>query len=493
MKSSKNKIAINAISSVTQVVITGLVYFILYRYLIEALGIKQLGVWAIVISTTSITNLANYGITSGLVKHVADYHAQNKTEKVPGLIFTALITVSAFFITMIIIVYVAALFFIDLVIEKEFVTIALSVLPFSLINLFINAIGGTFTSTLEGIQKNYLRNILYIISTVAFVVFTFILVKQYKLLGVAYAQIIQALIILVVSYILVKREFPKFSLFQWQWENIIFKQLFAYSTKFQAMLFLQMLCEPITKALLSKFGGLSVVGFYEMASRLVNQVRGLVVNANQVMIPVFAAAAHKNFNELKTLYHKNFSYTILVAAPLMSALIVGGSVISKLWIGHSEAMFLYSLYVLSASTFINIAATPAYFASLGEGKLKLPLINHIIMTTVNLVAGYILGKLFNGNGVILAWGISLICSGTVMIILYQKSILIRFNSSLTLNDGLLILVSIAICILSMAYSKTIIDHFSIITTIIATGFLFLFVYAPVVVFNRNFRSIFLKS
>jgi O-antigen/teichoic acid export membrane protein len=50
----------------------------------------------------------------------------------------------------------------------------------------------------------------------------------------------------------------------------------------------QLLYEPTTKILLSKYGGLGILGNYEMASRLVNQVRALIVNANQVVIPIIA-------------------------------------------------------------------------------------------------------------------------------------------------------------------------------------------------------------
>jgi O-antigen/teichoic acid export membrane protein len=49
-----------------------------------------------------------------------------------------------------------------------------------------------------------------------------------------------------------------------------------------------MLYDPITKALLTKFGGLSLVGYYEMANKLIYQIRSLKVSANQILVPAFA-------------------------------------------------------------------------------------------------------------------------------------------------------------------------------------------------------------
>jgi hypothetical protein len=49
-----------------------------------------------------------------------------------------------------------------------------------------------------------------------------------------------------------------------------------------------MLIDPVIKALLVKFGGLSPVAYYEMAQRMVMQFRSLLVSAAQVMVPMVA-------------------------------------------------------------------------------------------------------------------------------------------------------------------------------------------------------------
>src|ERR1700753_929187 len=102
---ANRRILFNAVSAAVQVVVVGAVYFFLYKYLLQVLGPAQLGVWALVISTSSIANLANFGITSGLVKFVADYKEIGDNEKMNKLIFTAFLSIIFFFAILIVLGY----------------------------------------------------------------------------------------------------------------------------------------------------------------------------------------------------------------------------------------------------------------------------------------------------------------------------------------------------------------------------------------------------
>lgn len=125
------KITINAASSVIQVLFTAILYFLLYKYLLDKLGIKLLGVWSLILSFSSIANLANIGITSGLVKFVAESIVEKDNSKLGKLIFTSLISIVVFFGLISIIVFFSANFFLKFVIEKDFLNVALKILPFS--------------------------------------------------------------------------------------------------------------------------------------------------------------------------------------------------------------------------------------------------------------------------------------------------------------------------------------------------------------------------
>ena len=445
---SKKRISINIISTILQVLVVGVVYLFLYKFLLESLGIEKLGVWSIILATSSIANLANFGITSGLVKFIADYNAQKNLKDIPKLIFTALVSIIILFLLIVIIIYFFSKVILGFVVEQKYLSLALEILPYSLLCLFINSVGGIFTSTLEGFQKNYVKNFLFLFSSVFLLLSSYYLVPIYQLKGVAIAQVLQSVIILVGSLLFVINTSQLAIFNKWNWDYKIFRELINYGAKFQVISVFQMLYEPITKGLISKFGGLAVLGYYEMAARLVNQVRALIVNANQVMVPVVAHTNSTQKENLKELYNKMMSITFFVNVLLISVLLIFTPIISILWIGHWEPIFVFSMLLLSTSIFVNILIGPAYFSCVGEGNLNLILKSQIMIGILNLILGYVLGYYFSGKGVIVSWAISVAISSFYLFYNYQKEKDIPLTNLFTKYNVILFFVSVLVTIFS---------------------------------------------
>ena len=445
---SKKRISINIISTILQVLVVGVVYLFLYKFLLESLGIEKLGVWSIILATSSIANLANFGITSGLVKFIADYNAKKNLKDIPKLIFTALVSIIILFLLIVIIIYFFSKVILGFVVEQKYLSLALEILPYSLLCLFINSVGGIFTSTLEGFQKNYVKNFLFLFSSVFLLLSSYYLVPIYQLKGVAIAQVLQSVIILVGSLLFVINTSQLAIFNKWNWDYKIFRELINYGAKFQVISVFQMLYEPITKGLISKFGGLAVLGYYEMAARLVNQVRALIVNANQVMVPVVAHTNSTQKENLKELYNKMMSITFFVNVLLISVLLIFTPIISILWIGHWEPIFVFSMLLLSTSIFVNILIGPAYFSCVGEGNLNLILKSQIMIGILNLILGYVLGYYFSGKGVIVSWAISVAISSFYLFYNYQKEKDIPLTNLFTKYNVILFFVSVLVTIFS---------------------------------------------
>lgn len=452
MSSTKKKLTINAASAIIQVSFTAVLYFFLYKYLLNHLGAKQLGVWSLILSFSSIANLANFGITSGLVKFIADYLAEKKEEKLGKLICTGFLTIAALFSFVSLIVWVAAHYFLHFIIDAQHLELALSILPYSLAGLCINAASGVLTSVLEGHQKNYLRNFIYIFSGILMFVSMVLLTPIYQLQGMAYAQLIQAIFIMVFAFILIWKINPYNRFKYWKWSKQSFKELFNYGYKFQIVSICQLLYEPTTKMLLSKFGGLAFLGHYEMASRLVGQFRSLLVSANQVVVPVIAEKTKTQTKEhLLEFYGKMNRLLLVFALPLSTTLIVLTPFISIIWIGDLNTDFIFAMYVLTIATMFNIMCGPSYYSCLGEGRLSILVVVHIGMAIANFVLGYLLGWALNGYGIILAWGLSLALGSLALILAYAKKMSIQIKSLFTKNDLQLIGATSLILIIAISF------------------------------------------
>lgn len=487
MPSSK-KITINAFSAVVQVVFTALLYFFLYKYLLATVGVQQLGIWSLILSFSSIANLANLGMTSGLVKFVAEYIVENDNSKLGKLIFTSVLSMSVLFVCLSLIILLGAEFFLQYVIDKQFLNIALEILPYSLASLCINAIGGVFTSVLEGYQKNYIRNFIYIVSGIIMFGGTVLFTSFYKLKGVAIAQLIQSVFIFFAALVFTLKISSNNKIRYWKWDKESFRELFSYGYKFQLVSISQLLYEPATKLLLSKYGGLILLGHYEMATKAVNQFRALLTNANQVVIPVIAEKAKTEDSAfLRSFYIKMNRILLLFNLPLSTFLILATPIISLLWLGSFNFDFIFSMFVLVGSTFINIMCGPAYFSSMGEGKLNVLVIVHVSMAVINIILGIILGLYAGGYGIILAWSIALSLGSIFVIINYNRSLKISFFDIFQKEEGKLLLVSFFIIILNILSYQFVLAERNSIKIIL--GIFSLFLYLPIVFKNENVRQL----
>jgi O-antigen/teichoic acid export membrane protein len=418
---NKKKVSLNIFFSILQTGFIGLTYFFLYRFLLNRLGEKEMGVWAIVLSVSSVANLANMGIGASVVRLTAKYVAINSIGTINKVIHTALIFIAAFFGLLSILIYFVAPFWLKAVIDSEFFPVSVLLIPYSLAGLWINAVSGVFISCLDGFQKNFIRSILYIASSALLLLMSLWLIPKYGIIGIAYSQLLQAGMLLLSSVLALKLTFRSLSLFPFQWDKIIFKNIFSFGVKEQIISICQLCFDPLTKSLLSSFGSLSLVTYYEMANRLVIQMRALLVSANQVFIPVFAGIHEKESEERKqALYQKVFSFNLL-STLLWSALL--GSILipfGELWIGSYKEEFLVSGLVLIVAYSFNILCSPAYFANMGTGTLNDNVISNVAICVFNLLLGYLLGSFFSGYGVLIAWGVALISGSLFVIIAYHK-------------------------------------------------------------------------
>ena len=437
--------------------IVGFLYLLLYKYLLTTIGIELLGVWSLIIATTSVALIANFGISSSIVKFVATYYARNEIENLNKLIFTASLFIVVTYIILSAALWLLSPYFMPYFIEIKYLAIALEILPYSLFCLIINALGSVINSSLDGIQKNYIKSYILSGTSVLLFIMSVALTPKFGLKGLLFAQIIQALVVLFLSgYFLCKSVSGIVSL-RWNWSKKLFKEIINYGLKMQALSIMQMTFEPVTKGLLSKFGGLAMVGYYEMASRLVLQFRSLIVSANQVIIPVIAAAKENDESQIKSIYVKTFSIILFFNCITTSIIIVSAPLISLIWIGKIVPFFLFAVVLNSVVIFVNIMSNPAYFSYLGEGKLNKLIYSYLIIVVLNSALGYVFGHYFYNYGVIIAWNSALLISSLYILIVYQKQNVIKWKEIVSVNNFYLFITSVLFSIFGYIFCRDLAD------------------------------------
>lgn len=406
--------------AVFQVLVAGGVLFLLYRYLLRSIGSEQLGIWSIVLATASASRISEMGFSASAVKYTARYIARGEKYKASEVIQTTVITIGVVLACVLAGGYSLIAWLLEQIIPSPHFPYALAILPYSLVSVWIGTVASVFLSGLDGCQRIDLRVMVSTSATLLLLLFTWIWVPEYGLVGLAWAQIGQGVFTLFGSLVLLRWVLPELPLLIFKWRSALFREMFHYGFNFQVMSILIMLIDPTTKALMTKFGGLTSVAYYEMASRMVTQFRSLLISANQVMVPHVANLQENAPEEIHKAYLDSYRVVFFLALPLFSAVAIVAPLISEIWIGHYEQSFVTYTILISAAFCINAITAPAYFVNLGTGLLRWNTWSFVAMAPLNAALGYLIGNVLGASGVVLGWTLALMVGSSLVILGYHR-------------------------------------------------------------------------
>lgn len=408
-----------------QVIVGGVVLFFLYGYLLRQLGPELMGVWAAVLGVSSISRISELGLSAGMVKFVSQYLSRHDHKSAGLAIQTALISVGALFAVVLFTFYPAVEWILRKAIPALMILPALEILPWALVSVWMLALAGILTGALDGCQRIDQRSWLTIASQLIYLALVMAMAPVYGLIGVAYAQLGQASMLLIFAWLILRRSVNGLPSIPWQWRFDVLRSMFGYGAKFQYTSVMSMLFDPVTKLLLSRFGGVASVSYYEMANRMVGQIRTLIVEANRVLVPMMARIDGQDTRRMAQVHETSYQLLFFVSLPLFSIIALFSPLISLVWIGRYQEQFILFSWLLSLGWVVNIMAGPAYFSNLATGNLRWNMIGHTVVGGLNLCLGWVFGLLWGGYGVVVAFVVALI-TGSLTILLAGR---IQISSS----------------------------------------------------------------
>jgi O-antigen/teichoic acid export membrane protein len=160
--------------------------------------------------------------------------------------------------------------------------------------------------------------------------------------------------------------------------------------------------EPVTRAALTRFAGVETVALYEIAYRVIFQLRSAIVAGLQPLVPHLArlglAAGGKHS---ETVLHAA-ACGVAVAIPALSLALIGLPAITMAALGRAEPEVVLFGALLSAAWLVNIAAAPAYFANLAQGRVHRNWVSQAVMCLLNVALVPVAGRLWGATGVVAA-------------------------------------------------------------------------------------------
>lgn len=403
---------------------------VLYRCIVSDLGPSQLGVWSLVSATASMTRILEIGICASVVRYVAKYQALNQFAEASSLIETAIISLGATYAVVLVCGYPGMLLLLRQVVPSSELTSAQNLLPFSLLYLWIAVISGILSSALDGLGKTYLRSIATTTSNVLLVGGSFVSVPHYGLVGVVMSQLGAMVLTSVFMWIHIRRTIPELGFVPYRANLGLLRETMSYGLSTQAISIMAMLFDPTTKLLMVHFGGLSVTGYYEAATRVVLAGRSLILAPSQAAVAFVSRTTETAAEDLMGLYQMTQRIIVFLSA-LMFSIAVACAPVLVIALGGAESPSTgLFMMILSAAWFVNTITAPAYFVNMGTGQLKWNVVSHGAIGLMNLVLGWIGGSIYGGQGVIFGWCIALAVGSLVVPMQFHAATKVQALTSL---------------------------------------------------------------
>jgi len=424
------QIFLNAVTTVAQTLGNACLLFFLYRFLIRSIGMERLGIWSLVLATTSVITLANQGFSTSIVKFVAKYAARENAEEVAVVVQTAVISVAVVIGAVSLALFPVARWILHAVLPAARLPEAYAILPLAIASLWINVMEGVLQAGLAGHQLITICNYLEFGGGLSYLALAVALVPTRGLMGLACAQVMQGLGILVLTWFLLRRRMAALPLAPRRWSSAMFRELGGYGIHFQLITSTQALREPVTKALITKFGGLAMTGFYDLAARWIFLFRELLVQANQVLIPTISHLHEREPKLVSVVYRESYRVIFYLAVPAFTCAALITPLVSRVWIGRYEPLFVEFAAILAAGWLVNVLANPAYVADLGTGALKWPAIGCVVAAALNACLGLAAGMRFGGIGVVGATAVAQAFGYLIVVAAYHAEHQVSFGELL---------------------------------------------------------------
>lgn len=399
------KIVRNSFFSEVKVIISICFNLLIIPYIIKKIGIAGFGTWAIFIAIMNLVGIFDFGLTSNITRIIAKY--KNKNNKEINILlnttFTFLLSISIVLLILVNIVRlkIFSIFFHDSIITYDVFLVYLNI--FIILGIF-NLFQIAFNNILVGCQNfKSVALINTITNTVNSILLFIFLYLGYGFFGITLATGLTLIILMTCELLIIYRKLPSL---QFNLKYIHFHKLLLF-LKFGLQVYLTSLANNLifqgNKLIVTFYFGISYAGYFDIALRIVNQIRIIYSGILETIMPLAAEIKTGKITlKIKKLYLEMIRNYTIILFPLFLLVILYSNIFIKIWLQKEMPDLIITLELFSIMQIINLLTGPAFLLQAGLGKPKYGaqsavlgiLVNYILFPIFSRQYGY-LGSLFS--------------------------------------------------------------------------------------------------
>lgn len=404
----KNVLIKNSTFGIIQFIAVAILTFLCVPIFIGKLGVEAYGVFALVSILGNLNFFSSFGLNSALLVFLSK---QGKTEEsqrdiVVVLFFTIVI---ALLLCSLLYIFKAPIIENIFGVPHEFVQSSSRLYDYLLLANLLLIVGQVAVSVVDALQKIYISNIIqFTYNLIYWIGLIVVVISGGTLSEVGIPLFLSALVWFILIFWKARSFWGSFKLSQPirpHLKRMVVKQ-FSYGVKIFVAGFCGFFLEPLSKILLSKFVGIDLVAFYDIALRIKHQVAGLFQKAAYPLFPYISEQPKSSqLNEKITDMSKKIQLLVVFLSMLM---LFTFPILVKLWLGedYTTITLIYILAITISYILFSPPIFPIYYYLQSKNMADRNIYMHLGGVILNLVIFLMLYKLAGEYTILLSNTIS---------------------------------------------------------------------------------------
>lgn len=385
--------------------------FFLTPLVIAKIGIEGYGSWTLIFSLCSYISIMDIGFSLAYAKLTAEYDAKGEYVELSSIISSGIVFLGFFSSLAGLVVWLfRETLLLTFGITEHLIHHAAIALGIVLICVVLRlSFGGVF-HVLSGIQRIDLRYKLGILaSTIEFVVTIVLLWQDLGLLALAIGYLCGQVLSTAAAWYFVHRLCPQFCFSPLHITLKGFGKVLSLGGRFQFLSFLSQFIQEGTKLIISSFVGVSFLGIYEIANKLLSLASAVGSAITAPLMPAFANIEVSTRPERsERLYEQSSKLLSLICIPCFGFIAIFADPLVFLWTGNTYPLAGWTVRCMFAGLYIHQLTGPGTSRLRARGTIRLE-IYYTLMIAVTLSVSIVPAYMYWGyKGIVVSSVISTI-------------------------------------------------------------------------------------
>lgn len=151
-----------------------------------------------------------------------------------------------------------------------------------------------------------------------------------------------------------------------------------------------------------------------------------VRSGDMLFVPTVSSLQERDPDSIPAIYRESYRLIFFLAVPAFAFLTLMSPIVSTIWIGRYEPVFILFVTLLATGWLVNVLSNPAYVMDLGTGALHSISIGCAVTAVLNAGLGFAAGKIFGGTAVVAAAVFALIVGYAIVLASYHVANRVSF-------------------------------------------------------------------